>query len=121
MDKCKTLERVLRDPTSLGNILIAKGWCTKEDVLTAAKQVAHTIDYRIGKTLVEYGVITEEQLRDALFEQRRVRGKVSRLEELAYLSEHRRRQLAGVRKNAVMVAQLSLEVGALVHQFLDKG
>ena len=71
------------DPTSLGRILIARGYVTPEIVQSAVrKQLVATPP--LGEILIEMGAITEDQLEDALYEQRKARGETSCQEDVKY-------------------------------------
>ena len=61
------------DPNSIGNILVELGFCSMEDVMSAAKELdrirEETRDLRIGRILVDRGKITDAELEVALAKQ----------------------------------------------------
>jgi len=79
-----------KDPTALLNILVHLGWLTAE---TAHRALLAKEDKLIGQTLLELGLLTEDQLEEALFQQQVARGKVS-IREVAVRTMRRQNKLS---------------------------
>lgn len=109
----KRKDKAAEDPTSLGNILIKLGWCTQEEVLKASD------DVRIGMSLVQMKVITQDQLEEALFRQRQERGQATQVEILRRQRMLQKNGLLAVRAGFQDVAELSLEVRDLAKKVVQ--
>jgi hypothetical protein len=89
-------ERAKEDETSLGNVLLDLGYVTQEALEEAIKiQKSQSL---LGRILVEMGPrrggITEEQLKDALLEQK-VRRRKARAAEVIKSNSKRHQRLVG--------------------------
>lgn len=63
-----------RDPYSLGNLALERGYITKDDLEAALKIQKERL--QIGQLLVEMKKLTEDQLEELLLEQKILRGEV---------------------------------------------
>ncbi len=106
-------ERAMEDPTSLGNILVMLGWCTKDQIVAAVKRIEAAYDNKIGRYLITEGIISEPQLEEALFRQRMERGQISRREEMVYHKGQQRKGLKAVRAGFAEVSKLSHDIQEL--------
>ena len=80
------------DDTSLGNILLEKGYVSTETLEEAIKiQKSQSL---LGRILVGMGAITEEQLEDVLLEQK-IRRKKARARDVIKSNSKRHRRLIG--------------------------
>lgn len=61
------------------SILSSLGWATRDQIVCAFEQKQEKL---IGETLVEMGVINDDQLEQALLKQRAARGKISKREHV---------------------------------------
>lgn len=64
----------VKDPTSIGNIMVRLGFLSSNELKAYVKEFKETTEKRIGEFLVEREVITEEQLESALIRQQLLRG-----------------------------------------------
>jgi hypothetical protein len=83
-----------KDPTSIGNLAIAKGYATREQVADALRKQEERLP--LGKILLEQGVLTEPQLDELLIEQEIKRKKLKPKEVSNLWKEHRRRRMREV-------------------------
>jgi hypothetical protein len=102
----------LTDPTSLGNILIKKGFATPEQIAQAIDRQL-SIAPPLGKILMEMVVITEEQLDDALYEQKRARGETTMRADVE-------RQLARQSQHMQSVTESLGEIAVLSNDLAQK-
>lgn len=109
-------EKAAEDPTSLGNVVIKLGWCTKDQVAKVVQKIEEAYDSRIGKFLLDEGLINEEQLQEALYHQRAMRGQVSRVEEMRFHREKQRKGLRTVCKGLSEISELSHDIQTLARQ-----
>jgi len=100
-----------RDPTSIGNLAILKGYATPEQVATALKKQEERLP--IGKILVEQGVLTDVQLDELLIEQKIKRRKLNTREASKLWADFRRSKMREVTSSLRDVA-LSLHMVAKV-------
>ena len=98
-----------RDPTSIGNLAIAWGYATAEQVAGALKKQEERLP--LGKILVEQGVLTEVQLSELLIEQTVKRKKLKPQQVANLWKEHRRKKMRevteGLRDVAVSLTALA--------------
>ena len=97
---------------TLGDILIERGWCSKRDIAEATAKA----EANLGQELVEQGKITEDQLKDARFEWRHLRGKTTREEVLHHEVSKQRKRLRAVKQGLTDVARLSEDLTTLTAQ-----
>jgi len=82
------------DPTSIGNLAVARGYATKEQVAAAVqKQEERT---PLGEILVEQGVITHQQLEDLLIEQEITRQHLTDYDASRLIRDRRREKMREV-------------------------
>lgn len=67
---CRAVKKAQKDPTSLGNLLIREGLCTREDIIEALSD-----EWMLGESLVRRGKISSSQLEIALTRQAVARGR----------------------------------------------
>lgn len=91
-----------RDPTSIGNLAIQKGYATAEQVEIALKKQEER--QPLGKILVEQGVLTEVQLDELLIEQEIKRRKLSSREAAKLWADFRRSKMREVTSGLQEVA-----------------
>jgi hypothetical protein len=82
-----------RDPTSIGNLAILKGYATPEQVAVALRRQERL---PIGKILIEQGVLTEAQLEELLIEQEIKRRKLGTREASKLWAHFRRGKMREV-------------------------
>lgn len=88
--------KAAKDSTSIGNLAVAKGWISKEDLEKAL--LVQREKLRLGEIFVDLKLLTEEQRDELLFEQRRRRGYKIPIEELrAFEREKLQRRLEGLK------------------------
>jgi hypothetical protein len=85
-----------RDPTSIGNLAVLRGYATFEQVAAALKKQEER--QPIGKILVEQGVLTEVQLEELLIEQEIKRKRLNTREAAKLWSEFRHDKMREVTK-----------------------
>lgn len=69
----QTFLEARRDPNSIGNMALAKGWITEEDLREAL--TVQRERFKLGEILVELGKLSAEQRDELLIEQRLARGE----------------------------------------------
>jgi len=105
------------DDTSLGNILIEKGFITLEQ-LNEALEIQRS-QKKLGEVLVEdMMVITGDQLDEVLVEQQLRRREISRAEFLDLCSKKRRRLMTKIDDHAKALESTSEEVAMKMGQGL---
>jgi len=101
-----------RDPTSIGNLAIAKGYATPAQVATAIQRQEERLP--LGAILVEQGVLTELQLDELLIEQEIERRGLRPLEASNLWKEHRRgrmREVSGALHDVAFALDLAVKNG----------
>jgi hypothetical protein len=83
--------RAERDASSLGNILVDLGYCSRDDINIIVNNPARSITSLLGERLVRADIITREQLEHALMRQRVLRGQEDPGALKRYGTEGRRR------------------------------
>lgn len=94
------------DPASLGNILLRKGYVTRNQLDAAVDRQLATAP-PLGKILVDMGAISPAQLEEALYEQRRLRGGVSKREDVQHHLERQSRDIRQVAEGLNEIAGIS--------------
>ena len=101
-----------RDPTSIGNLAIAKGYATRAQVACAIQRQEERLP--LGAILVEQGVLTEVQLDELLIEQEIRRKKLKPREASNLWKEHRRkkmREVSGALHDVAFALNLAVKNG----------
>jgi len=83
-----------RDPTSIGNLAITKGYATRVQVLNALRK--QEVRLPLGEILVEEGILTPGQLEELIMEQEILRSKMTQHQILKYMREKKREKLKEV-------------------------
>ena len=104
--RAEMLKQARQDPTSLGNILVKKGYLTKDQLETAVTQQMRETPH-LGEVLIRLGFITQQQCEDALFEQKVLRGEISDRDLLKHRMHQQTEALKGVSLRFGEVKELS--------------
>jgi len=94
--KLDPFEEARRDPCSLGNLAIERGYITSEDLEQALKVQKERL--RIGELLVEMGKLNQDQLDELLMEQKIKRGEAGVREELKFQRLRKRNRLIAMKE-----------------------
>jgi membrane protein involved in colicin uptake len=89
-----------RDPTSIGNLAIQKGYATQDQVSVALKKQEER--QPLGRILVEQLVLTNAQLEELLMDQEVLRKKLSPVKAAKLIKKKRRekmREVSGLLKD----------------------
>jgi len=97
------------DETSLGNILLEKGYVT-EEVLEEAIKIQKSQSL-LGRILINMGVITEDQLEEVLLEQK-IRRKQARDQDLIKSNSKRHGRL---------VKEVQVQLNSLANKYAEAG
>lgn len=90
--RSKAKARADRDGSSLGHVLLELGYCDTTSLYEALAEQSEDTP-RLGRVLVDRGIITEEQLEHALTRQRVLRGQVDPSELVQFGAAKRREAL----------------------------
>jgi len=102
-------DRAKEDETSLGNILLEKGYVTQVELEEAIKiQKSQSL---LGRILVNMGVITEEQLEEVLLEQK-IRRKEARAQDLIKSNS---------KKHERLVKEVQGQLSSLASKYAEAG
>jgi hypothetical protein len=91
-----------KDPTSIGNLAITKGYATRVQVLNALRK--QEVRLPLGEILVEDGVLTIGQLEELIMEQEMLRRKMTKRQVLRYMHEKKHEKMHEVSTNLHEVA-----------------
>ena len=83
-------EKAEKDQSSLGNVLVDLGYCSRPDVHDVLEKQLDTMPL-LGELLVSQNVITSDQLEHALLRQRVLRGEEDPQSLKRYGAERRRK------------------------------
>ena len=104
--KQQEIEEAAGDRTSLGNILVKRGYATPAQITYAIGRQLMAAP-PLGKILIEMGAITLEQLDEALYEQRRLRGETTNRDDVTHQLTQQARGMAQVSRELTEIADLS--------------
>lgn len=91
------------DPTSIGNLAIAKGYATEDQVRQAVE--FQETKMPLGEILVERGILTESQLEELLLDQEVMRQRMTDLEASKFFFSRKREKMQEVTHGLQDVAQ----------------
>ena len=111
VSKLKEVEDATIDQTSLGNILLRRGFVTPEQIQVAIQKQLTAVP-PLGEILIEMGAISRDQLEEALYEQRRSRGKTSGQEDVQYQLARQAHHMQQVSEGLDEIAGLSNALAA---------
>lgn len=83
-----------RDPTSIGNLAVTKGYATRAQVLDALRKQEARLP--LGEILVEGGVLTRGQLEDLIIEQEIMRRHLNKKQAVQFVRERKREKMREV-------------------------
>lgn len=83
-----------QDPTSIGNLAVAKGYATRDQVAEAAKKQEERLP--LGEILVEQGVLTHNQLEELLLDQEIARRHLNDYEASKLVRQRKREKMREV-------------------------
>lgn len=109
--KEKQIEEAAADPTSLGCILVKRGYATPEQITAAIGRQLMAAP-PLGEILIEMEVITREQLEDALYEQRRTRGETTNRDDVHRQLERQATHMRQVAEGLDEIAGISNAIAA---------
>jgi hypothetical protein len=109
--KHKEVEEASADQTSLGNILIRRGFVTPEQVKAAIERQLMAAP-PLGEILIEMGAIDRDQLEEALYEQRRSRGETTGQEEVQHQLSRQAHHMREVSASLGEIAGISNAIAA---------
>lgn len=115
--------RAAADPSSFGNLAIARGWVTPED-LEHALEIQRQQVPKLGQIMVDSGMLSDEQRDELVFDQMRRRGQKIPTDDLREFERRKlRRRLeglkAGFREATKHAHDLAQDIHGLTGQPLD--
>jgi hypothetical protein len=109
----KRKARAGRNISSLGTLLVELGYCSRDEVESIAQDTAPT---KLGQRLVAKGVITQEQLDQALLRQGVLRGHAEAAELRIYGAGRRRKALKDITDRIKGIAESAGQMAKQVHE-----
>ena len=104
-----------RDTSSLGNVLVDLGYCSRDSVAQTLRQQIESRPL-LGQMLIDQGIITPDQLDHALLRQQVLRGKDEPSKLKAYGAEPRRNALESVADRLKRIAESASILADKLHR-----
>ena len=92
----------------MGNILIDQKIATPDQITAVMEMQSKNGDEKMGSILVELAVLTSNQLEDALFVQRKRRGKTSKADVVDFMHRKQQRQSKELAADYRQIGELAL-------------
>jgi ASC-1-like (ASCH) protein len=104
-----------RDPWSIGNLALKRGYITQDDLSEAVRIQKERLP--LGEILMEMGKLTKDQLDELLFEQKVLRGEISKGDQIKFERKKLKHQLEALTSNFKEVRSQAQEMGAHAVKF----